>query len=148
MKTTAPTSLLDTAGCLVSTWFVVYHRRDWTRWFFRGLKPGFQHVELARPIYYGPGVNDVAWIHVLPMFEMLDVEIATDPQPPWVRCPQSTVQKVTAIRPTGKVRQWFHIGPFSCVEMVKTALGINSFWLRTPWQLYKYIAHRNGVIRS
>lgn len=146
MKTTPKTSLLDTADCLVAEWFVVYHYRDWTRWFFRGLKRGFQHVELTKRIAYGPDVNDVVWLNVLPQFEMLDVELSMDPTPPWTRCPQSTVQKVTAIRPRGKVRQWFHIGPVSCVETVKNALGINKFWVRTPWQLYKYIAARNGVI--
>jgi hypothetical protein len=144
----ADLSLLDTAGMRTAHWYVVYHDRPVHRWFFSWLKPGFFHVELARPIYYGPGINDVAWLHVLPMFEMLDAELATDPRPPWERCPDAAVQKVVAMRPLGRVREWFHIGPISCVEAVKWALGIKAFWVRTPWQLYKYIARRNGVIKS
>lgn len=140
------TSLLETDGKKVREWYVVYHQRDAFYWFTKYLKPGFRHVELARPLQYGPAVSDVAWLHVLPTFETLDVELATDPQPPWVRCPKSTCQKVTAIRPLGKVRQWFHLGPISCVEIVKSALGINAFWVRTPYQLYRYIQKRNGVI--
>jgi len=133
---------------MVCEWYVVFHRRYWTRWFFRGLKKGFQHVELARPIRIGPEIGDVVWLHMLPAFEMLDAELAFDSRPPWVRCPESTVQKVTAMRPKGKVRSWFHIGPITCVEAVKWALGIRSFWLRTPWQLYRYIQRRGGVVIS
>jgi hypothetical protein len=145
---TTSTSLLDTAGMKVREWYVVYHPRDPHFWFTKSLKQGFRHVELARPIQYGPSADEVAWHHVLPMFEMLDVELSTDPRPPWVRCPGATVQKVLAIRPFLSVRSWFDIGPTSCVEVVKMALGIRAFWVRTPWQLYRYIAKRKGVIRS
>lgn len=147
-QATTSTSLLDTAGLKVRDWYVVYHPREPHFWFTKFFKQGFRHVELARPIYYGPGVDDVAWHHLLPMFEMLDVELSTDPRPPWVKCPGSTVQKVTASRPFMSVRSWFDIGPISCVEIVKFALGIRAFWVRTPWQLYQYIEKREGVIRS
>lgn len=143
-----PLSLLDAAGMKVTEWHVVYHDRIPYRWFFKYLKPGYRHVELARPIYYGPGVNDVAWLHVLPMMEMFDVELSTDPRPPWVRCPNSIVQKVTAMRPLASVRSWFDIGPMTCVEAAKWALGVRAFWVRTPWQLFKFIQKRNGVLVS
>lgn len=141
-------SLLDTAGLMVREWFVVYHPRVPHYWFTKLLKQGFRHVELARPIYYGPGINDVAWIHVLPSFEMFDVELSTDPRPPWVRCPGSTVQKVTAIRPLNQVRSWCDVGPPTCVEVVKAALGIRAFFVRSPWQLYRYIQKRDGVLNG
>lgn len=139
-------SLLDTAGCKVREWYVVYHHREAHYWFTKFLKPGFRHVELARPLQYGPGVDDVAWHHVLPMFEMLDVELSTDPRPPWVKCPQATVQKVTVIAPLISVRSWFDAGPPTCVEILKMALGIRAFFVRTPWQLYRYIAKREGIL--
>lgn len=149
-RTQTPTSpelsLLDTAGMKVREWYVVYHDRNPYYWFSKWQKPGFRHVELARPIYYGEGADDVAWIHVLPTFEMLDVELSTDPRPPWERCSDSTVQKVTAMRQLWSVRSWFDLGPTTCVEAVKWALGIRSFWVRTPWQLYRYINKRNGVV--
>ena len=141
-----PVSLLDTAGLKVRDWYVVYHPRQPYFRFTKYLKQGFRHVELARPIYYGPRIEDVAWQHVLPTFEMLDVELSTDPRPPWTRCPQSTVQKVTATRPLYSVRSWLDIGPPTCVEFVKAALGVRAFWVRTPWQLYKYIRKRGGVL--
>lgn len=139
-------SLLDTLGMRVNEFYLVYHDRQVRRWFFRPLKRGFRHVELARPIYYGPGINDVVWLHVLPMFEMFDVELSTDARPPWVRCPDSTVQRVTAMRPLGSVRSWFYLGPLTCVEAAKWALGIHSFWVRTPYQLFNYIRKRNGIV--
>jgi hypothetical protein len=149
-KQTAVTSpsLLDAAGHKVRTWYVVYHHREPHFWFTKYLKPGFRHVELTRPFQYGPGIEDVMWLNVLPMFEMLDVDLSTDPRPPWVKCPQSTIQKVTAISPLVSVRSWFDIGPPTCVEIVKTALGIRAFWVRTPWQLYQHIDRRGGVINN
>lgn len=146
MQSLTSPSLLDTVGCKVREWYIVYHHREPFYSFTKLLKPGFRHVELTRPMYYGPGVNDVAWLNVLPMFEMLDVDMNSDPTPPWVRCPSSTVQKVTAIAPLMSVRSWFDIGPPTCVEVVKMALGIRAFWVRTPWQLYQYIQKRQGVI--
>lgn len=139
-------SLLDLAEAKTATWYLVYHHRDPHYWFTRYLKPSFRHVELTKPVFFGSGPNDVVWVNVLPMFEMMDVQIDTDPRPPWVKCPSSQVQKVTTIQPFYRVRSWFDAGPSTCVEVAKTALGIRAFFVRTPWQLFKYIQHRNGVI--
>lgn len=139
-------SLLDTADAKIREWYIVYHHRDPHYWFTKYLKPGFRHLELTRPVYFGPNVEDVVWLNVMPMFEMMDVEISTDPRPPWVKCPSSQVQKVTTIQPFYRVRSWFDAGPSTCVEVAKTALGIRAFFVRTPWQLFKYIQTRGGVI--
>jgi hypothetical protein len=141
-------SLLDTAGCKVKEWYICYLPRVPYYWFAHYWKQGFRHVELTRPIQYGPGIRDVMWLNVCPTYETLDVELSYDPTPPWLKLPGVTIQKVTAIRPLGRVRSWFDMGPPSCVEIVKHALGINAFFVRTPWQLYKYISRRNGFITS
>lgn len=130
----------------VRDWFVVYHDRQYR--LTRFLKPGFRHVELTRPEYFGPGPQDCVWLNVLPTFETLDVELSTDPRPPWVRCPNATVQKVTTIKPYYRMRSWFDMGPPTCVEIAKMALGIRAFWVRTPRQLFNYIQRRGGVIDS
>ena len=144
----AELSLIDTPGYKVREWYVVYHPRTPYYRLSGLMKQGFRHVELVRPVPYGPRHTDVMWLQLLPTFENLDVDLCMDPRPPWVRCPQSTVQKVTAMCKTPSVREWFHVGPVSCVEIAKFALGINSFWVNTPWQLYKYINRRNCVIRG
>lgn len=141
-------SLLDTPGYKVRDWYLVYHRRDAHAWWGKWLKPEFRHVELAQPLYFGPGLNDVVWLQVIPTYEMLDVELCTDPRPPWVRCPDSTIQKVTGARLLGTMRSWCDFGPPTCVEVVKMMLGFRSFWIRTPYQLFKYIQRRGGVIIS
>ncbi len=127
-------------------WYVVYHPREpyffWAKW----LKQGFRHVELWRPQQYGPKISDVLWLVMKPTFEILESYIDSDPTPPWTRFPGCTVQKVQVVSPAYKVRQWFHAGPIHCTETVKCALGINSFWLRSPYQLYKYIKRRGGVL--
>lgn len=138
--------LFDTAGSKVREWYVVYHPRTPYYRLSGLMKQGFRHVELVRPLQYGSGVNDVMWLQLLPTFEMLDADVCIDPRPPWVMCPNSTVQKVTAVRKMPSVREWFHVGPVSCVEVAKFALGIKSFWVNTPYQLFKYIQRRNGVI--
>jgi hypothetical protein len=81
-----------------------------------------------------------------PTFEILESFIDTDTTPPWLRFPDATVQRVQVFSTAYKVREWFSIGPPSCVETIKNALGIRSFWLRTPRQLYQHIQRRGGVI--
>lgn len=144
----APTSLslLDLSGKKVHEWYVVYFARTpyffWTEW----LRQGFRHVELWRPIQCGPELPDVLWLRLKPTFEMLENFLDLDPTPPWLRHPDATVQRVRAVSTPYKVREWFTFGPPSCVETIKNALGISSFWLRTPRQLYRYINCRGGII--
>jgi hypothetical protein len=147
MVTKSPSLLSpDARGTKIRDWYVCYFPRTPHFWFAHLWKQGYRHVELTRPLYYGPGPQDVMWLNLLPTFETLDVEVSYDPRPPWVKAPDAIIQKVTATRPYWAVRSWFDIGPPSCVEIAKAALGINAFWVRTPWQLHKYIAKRNGVI--
>jgi hypothetical protein len=143
-------SLLDFAGRRVLTWYVVYRCRPGLRWWSRLQKQGFRHVECWRPYSYGPGVRDVMWLTIHPTFEFLEADIDMDPRAPWERDPTCTVQRVTASRTPMAVRDWWQVGPASCVEYVKAALGIGiaGLFIRTPWQLYKFIARRNEQIHS
>jgi hypothetical protein len=86
------------------------------------------------------------WLVLRPNFEVLHSHIEFDPTPPWEKYPGCTVMKVQVVIKNWKVRQWFHFGPMSCTEIVKFALGINSFWIRTPYQLYKFLKRRHGVL--
>lgn len=139
-------SLLDTPGKMVREWYVVYFPRVPYYRFTKFFRQGFRHIELWRPAPFGPGLLDQVWLRMHPCFEMLDAEIDTDPRPPWQRFPGVTVQRVTVSKPLFGIRSWFDMGPPSCVEIAKAALGIRAFFVRTPWQLYKYIRERDGVI--
>lgn len=146
--TGSPVSLLDLANGKITDWYVCYFERKppYAFWLQRFLKPGFKHIELARPIYLGPGIRDVVWLLLLPSVEMMEVKLCSDPRAPWERCPGITVQKVTSVRSFWTMRSRFFVGPVSCVEVAKLALGIGSVWIRTPWQLYKHIARRAGAV--
>ena len=41
-----------------------------------------------------------------------------------------------------KTRYRSIIAPWTCVEMMKSTLGIKAWWILTPYQLYKYIEAR------
>ena len=140
-------SLLDLeSGDRVVDWWAVFYPRTPHFWFAHLMKQGFRHVELMRPHYYGPLATDVMWLVLRPNFEILENHIEFDPTPPWTKYPGVTIVPVKVLVKSWKVRSWFQIGPPTCVEAVKYALGINSFWMRTPHQLYKFLKSRNGVL--
>lgn len=140
-------SLVDLANHKVAEWYVVYFDRERPLIFpQRWLKKGFKHIELCRRVSIGPGPQDAVWLLLLPTSEMLQVELWLNSDPPWKRYPGLPVQKVTTVRPYFWMRSRWEIGPFSCVEAAKSALGIRAFWVRTPYQLYRYIKQRGGVV--
>jgi hypothetical protein len=140
-------SLLDLGpGDRIIEWHVLFHPRNPHFWWAKLLKQGFRHVELMRPHYFGNTLTDVVWLVLRPDLELLESHIDFDPTPPWEKYPGVTIVPVQVLKRAWKVRQWFFAGPPSCVEIVKAALGINSFWVRTPFQLYQYIKKRNGVL--
>lgn len=140
-------SLLDVAGLDTADWHVIYMNRAQDYWWAKKLKDGFQHVWLAKPVQYGPLVSDRLWLRIDPCLAFVHADVQFHAEPPWVRDHSMTVQRVTCARPM-TVRDWFAIGPPSCVEHVKAFLGFRSLWVRTPWQLYQYIQKRGGVIVS
>ena len=142
-------SLLDlTSDKRFAEWYVLYYHRKAYFWWQKYIKQGFRHCELWRPYKYGNNNLEVVWLRVTPTFELLESEIDFDPTPPWIRWPGATAQKVQVLARCFKVREKFHFGPVTCTETVKNALAINAFWVWTPWQLYRYIKQRNGVIRA
>lgn len=140
-------SLLDMQGRSATRWYAVYMNRENPRWWNFFLKKGFQHIELWRPVQYGPESRDLFWMVIDPGLEYLEAEIHFDPTPPWRRSNEYTVQHVMGLCRVKKVRDWFHLGPVTCVEMAKMCIGVRSFWVRTPWQLYKYIDRRGGKLK-
>jgi hypothetical protein len=141
-------SLLDTAGKVAASWYAVYMNRENPRWWNRFLKDGFQHVQLWRRVQYGPAHTDAFWLVIDPCLEFLDAGVVFDHTPPWHSDKTLTVQRVVTLCSNKQVRDWFHIGPITCVELSKAGIGIRSFFVRTPWQLYKYIAARRGLIKK
>lgn len=132
-------SLFDTLDHEVVTWYVIFQVRESNAFWRRFLKPGFEHVQLWRPTQYGPGVNDMIWQFVDPCLEIIKTGVLWGATPPWEVYPQATVRRVTVLHRSGKVREKFFMGPVTCVELAKAYLGIGSWFIRTPFQLYKYL---------
>lgn len=133
-------SLLDCGyTCQIDVWAVFVEldedhlpvsRSSLWRW----MKPGFRHVEIWKPLPTGDG-----WLRI-----DTSVEAAT-PQffhgPPWVELKRlnPTSLRVRRTVPNTKWRDRFFAGPITCVELSKAFLGVSSFFVRTPYQLYNYL---------
>ena len=120
-------------------WWLLY--RDVSpNWWWRGLKPGFQHVQAIRR--EGP-----YWLRVDPHIEFTDIELVRSSLPPHQLVPGTTCQRVVALRRLQRLRVPTILAPATCVEQVKELLGIRAWWLVTPWQLFTYVRKREGVLR-
>jgi len=141
-----PLSLLDMNGREHVHWYVIYMSEDNDEWWNKLLKPKFRHVQMWRPIQFGPTLYDRFWLVVDPGLEHCDTKIDHDPTAPWDRGIELTVQSVQTVVKRKQIREYFFFGPITCVEMVKIHLGIQSWRVRTPWQLYKYIRAHNHML--
>ncbi len=137
------TSLFDLPGKRWARWHVVYLETPAPRFWKPFLERGFYHVQLWREERFGPDVNDVMWLVIDPGLECAFAHVVMDPTPPWVAQPNEyKVQCVETLTSAQRVRDWFHVGPVTCVELAKAFLGIRAFFVRTPFQLFKYIRAR------
>lgn len=139
-------SLLDTAGMVCTSWYVVYSPGANPWWWNKFLHPQFQHVQLWKSVQYGPEPTDRFWVQLDPGLEMARAEAYFEPDPPWAHDASMQAQFVQVIRPRHRARQWFFFGMITCVEVAKVCLGINSWRVHTPRQLYRYIEQRNGIL--
>jgi hypothetical protein len=125
-------SLLDLEDCNPIQYVVVYSPHSETSaWWTRPLQPRFAHVEVWRRIEPG-------FYHVIqPFCDYVALGVVEAE-------PAGYFQNVTARRRMGRALS--PIGLKTCVSLVKAVLAIRAPWVITPYQLYKYIAHRKGVV--
>ncbi len=128
-------SLLDLANRHpIDVWLAFRKRTDARRnplW--KLLEPGFDHVEVWKSL--GDG-----WLRINPTVEFLDIQAYT--LPPWVLIDADQNVKYIRVKRSIPIRDWrnsFHIGPIDCVELIKAMLGIKGFFIRTPYQLFKFL---------
>lgn len=140
-------SLLDLIDREAVAWYVCYCNRENPRWWNYWLKPDYQHVQLRRPIRYGPELHDVLWLVLDPGLSHLATSIRGPEAAPGIDPEVLHSQRVESAPNWRRVREWFSFGPITCVEIAKVALGINSWRVRTPWQLFKYLRSHGCVLR-
>lgn len=133
-----PTSLIDLGENHEVDLCVVFMELDWQKFggrrspFWRLLKDGFRHVEIWKQ--FGP-----AWIRMGTAVECIKLDATTEP-PEVLLAPFSPkVLRVKRQVKQGVWREPFFVGPINCVELAKAFLGVRDFFVRTPYQLYRYL---------
>jgi len=111
--------------------------RPTTAWYSRCLAPGFGHVSA---LTYQAG----RWVYFDPAWDFLHVEVIDAPDAlPEDIIDAHTIVHVTSLRRAGRYRAPHMFGPLTCVEAVKSLLGIAKAGIWTPHQLYRYCCARN-----
>ena len=114
-------------------------RHWWDRW----LRPGFTHCYLL--VY-----DEVVWLLVDPTLSHLRVAILDqyEPEHPasWIVDEDATIIEARPeVADSYRSRAPWVVGPLTCVETCKQALGISDFWILTPWQLYRHLRRQHGI---
>jgi hypothetical protein len=102
-------------------------------WWLRALKPGFRHCFVVlrsegRWLLYDPMAHATA-------LRVLDGEDGTDLFGQLLAAGYVVVP--VRVRPAPPRRA--PLAPFTCVEAVKRALGIQARWVLTPWDLFRFL---------
>lgn len=125
-------SLLDVPmGREVADWWLIF--RPTVNWYRRLLRPGFGHVYAMRR-------HGTHWVRFDPGSDFTHVEIIDDGG--WSAYQLAgdateVVRVVSYLRP-GIHRYPYMVGAVSCVEAVKSLLGISHPAIWTPYQLFRY----------
>lgn len=130
------TSLLDLAYQHPIDVYLVFRNlpvENKTSWFWSLLKDGYEHVEVWKQV---AGF----WLRLEPCLECAEMQLYADP--PWCVIDPAlkpTVLHVQRSTPHGVVRDWFFVGPMTCVEIAKAFVGVRNAFVRTPYQLRKVL---------
>lgn len=126
--------MTDNSKNITEEWYVIFTSSKYKKGVMRWIKKDFSHVYAMKR---SPG--EQFWTVIDPLLSHTDVRLICSGQWPHPRLYaglDSVVLKVTA-KITSKPRWTLCV--FNCVEVVKSLLGIKSFWTWTPWQLYKHL---------
>lgn len=109
-------------------------------WWQRLLRPGFRHCGVLVEV-------GGQWVVLEPLAVCLEIRVLPAASPPslirMLRRRDLLAIETTIISDGGPA---LFPQPFTCVEAVKRVLGIRSFWVQTPWQLYKKIINRKKYL--
>ena len=127
---------MDTSDNHIQYWYVIFRKTTLKHWIFRWLDKEFQHVYAVKE---SPGGE--FWMVVDGKNSCTNIELLSKVDYPHIRClePDSVILLTRCIINPSNYRHTLCI--FNCVEVVKSVLGIRSFWCITPYQLYKRLAH-------
>ena len=107
--------------------------------FLQFLKKGFRHCFVVMQTENG-------WITIDPLYLNIDINHYRDKQkniflPQWFEQQGYKVVQAIINKPT---KRKIYFSPYSCVEVIKKIIGLNNFFIMTPWQLYKYLKKKGN----
>jgi hypothetical protein len=120
---------------MVSHVYFTYTDRPY--WWTRFLKKGFSHVFVLIPQHEG-------YLFIESTLSSIDVKYLTEHS----KLPKSLDKSSVVVKYCTEIdynltSSWLR--PCTCVEVVKRIIGLDKWWIFTPYQLYRYIlweAHR------
>lgn len=122
-------------------WFVVFTRSELKTWVMRLLNPDFRHVYAMKKSEGGQ-----FWMVVNPLRSHTHVTLELVDNYPHPRLYSGEDAVIVPIRTKiDKMNNRHTLCVFNCVEVVKSLLGIKSFWTWTPYQLYKKLMRCSHV---
>ena len=141
-----PVSLLESqhlVGLSHAKYYFIYEDKEchwWNKWF----KIGYKHV-------YAIKFNGLFWIKMEFALGYTEFDVLPydwhDTINDVLEGQKVTIQHVKAWRkPRYRVRLIY--APWTCVEAMKSLLGIRAWWMVTPYQLYKYCEAHHGRNKS
>lgn len=125
---------METSKKTTVDWFIIFTQSRCKMWLMKFLKKNFSHVYAAKK---SPGGQ--FWIIVNPLLPFLSCELLLVDQYPHPRLFVENGAVILPVKAYIKNEARWAFCVFNCVEVVKALLGIKSFWVFTPWQLYKYL---------
>lgn len=107
-------------------------------WWLRWLKPGFHHCMVCIRA-------QETWVLCDPLLHRTEVSVypghGTATLLQWLH---DNAYRVVPVRRRNAPRRLAPIRPYTCVEAVKRHLGIRTWWIVTPWQLFRYLLGSRG----
>ena len=126
---------MDQAAKETVEYFVVFKKTELKHWIFRFLDSEIQHVYAMRK-----SEGEQFWIIIDPLRSHTQVKMVLVDDYPHPRCYTGEDAVIVPVKSTidAKTNRWT-LCMFNCVEVVKSLIGIRSFWTFTPYQLFKLL---------
>lgn len=115
-------------------WYVIFTDSDHDHWLFKYLRTGFKHVYAIQKSEGGQ-----FWLKVDSRYAYLDISLNYTDKYPTARAFAGDDAVILPIHANIPSVERTSMCQFTCVEVTKALLGIKSWWVLTPWQLYKYL---------
>jgi len=126
---------MQQANNITVEWHIVFVESSYKNWIMNRLQPGFGHVYAMKKTEGGN-----FWFVVEPLRPYLRIDqvlVSEYPNPRSYAGPDSIIIPVRAKIDRTTTRGT--LGIFTCVDVVKSLVGIRAGFVFTPYQLYNYL---------